>query len=121
MPVISTVANSEGAVYGLCASGSGGCTSCKANDNKTDTISRDGRDLRGTAGEGRCVRPASVLSGIRCRPNMPHIRQSMPDPGLGFQVKILDTFQVVRSFWGIGKETKPTLWMARPRWFKFEG
>ena len=33
----------------------------------------------------------------RCRPNLAHIRQSRPDSGLGFQVKVLKIFQDVPS------------------------
>ena len=34
---------------------------------------------------------------------MAHVRQSRPDYGLGFQVKVLDTFEIVPSLLGIGK------------------
>ena len=40
--------------------------------------------------------------GYRCRANMAHIRQSRPDSGLGFQVKILTPFHVVPSSLGSG-------------------
>ena len=36
-----------------------------------------------------------VKRGRRCRANMAHMRQSRPDSGLGFQVKVLQTFKVV--------------------------
>jgi len=36
----------------------------------------------------------------RCRANMAHVRQSRPYCGLGFQVKALDTLQVVPSSLG---------------------
>ena len=42
------------------------------------------------------------VSFIRCRANMEHIRQSRPDSGLGFQVKVRKTFQVVPSSLGSG-------------------
>jgi len=41
-------------------------------------------------------------SRIRCRENMVYIRQSRPDSGLDFQVKVLKTFSVVSSSIGIG-------------------
>ena len=42
----------------------------------------------------RCIRVrwrARRLSGVRCRANMAHERQSRPDPGLGLQVKMLSS------------------------------
>jgi len=33
--------------------------------------------------------PISNPTSHRCRANMAHTRQSMPDPGLGFQIKVL--------------------------------
>ena len=37
---------------------------------------------------------------IRCRANMAHIRQSMPDSGLFFQVKKLEPFEIFNPlFW----------------------
>jgi len=36
------------------------------------------------------------------RANMAHLRQSKTDPGLGFQVKVLDNFKVVPSSLGSG-------------------
>ena len=38
----------------------------------------------------------------RCRANMAHIRQPMPDSGLGFQLKVLQPFYVVSSLLGSG-------------------
>ena len=34
---------------------------------------------------------------VRCRTNMAHVRQSRPDSGLGFPVKVLKTFEVFPS------------------------
>ena len=39
----------------------------------------------------------------RSRPNMPQLRQPRPDSGLGFQVKVLHTFQVVPASLGTGR------------------
>ena len=39
---------------------------------------------------------------LRCPANMAHIRQSRPDSGLGFQVKVLKTLKVVPSLLGSG-------------------
>jgi hypothetical protein len=41
-----------------------------------------------------------LLSGVSYPANLAHIRQSRPDSGLGFQVKVLQTFQVVPSSLG---------------------
>jgi len=38
----------------------------------------------------------------RCRANMAHVRQSRPDSGLGFQVKVLKPFKVVPFSLGSG-------------------
>ena len=38
-----------------------------------------------------------LLRPGRRRANMAHIRQSRPDSGLGVQVKVLETFQIVPS------------------------
>ena len=38
----------------------------------------------------------------RCRANMAYIRQSRPDSGLGFQVKVVEAFQLVLSSLGSG-------------------
>ena len=38
-----------------------------------------------------------VQGHSRCRANKAHIRQSEPDCGIDFQVKVLKTFQVVPS------------------------
>ena len=46
--------------------------------------------------------PPSRVRGMRCRTSMAHTRQSRPDSGLGFQVKVLKTFQVVPSSLGSG-------------------
>jgi len=35
--------------------------------------------------------------GVRFRANMAHIRQARPNSGLGFEVKVLETVQVVPS------------------------
>ena len=57
-------------------------------------------------GSGQAVGRGVALQGEdRCRANMTHVRQSRPDSGLGFQVKIRKS-QVVPSslgsFWGGG-------------------
>jgi len=39
-------------------------------------------------------------SCVRCRANMAHMRQSRPDSGLGFQVKVLETFELASSSLG---------------------
>ena len=39
-------------------------------------------------------------SGTRCRANLGEARQSRPDSGLGFQVQVLEAFQVVLSSLG---------------------
>ena len=51
---------------------------------------------------------------VRCRENMARVRQSRPDSGLGFQVKVLETFQVVSSSLGndIGGAAAEMLGMA---------
>ena len=36
-----------------------------------------------------------ALESHHCRENMAHLRQSRPDSGLGFQMKVLETIQVV--------------------------
>jgi len=36
----------------------------------------------------------SCVTHVRCRAKMAHTRQSRPDPGLGFQVKVLETFKL---------------------------
>jgi len=38
----------------------------------------------------------------RCRANMAHVRQSRPDSGIGFQVKVPEMFQVVPCSLGSG-------------------
>jgi len=43
-----------------------------------------------------------VYGDARCRANMAHIRQSRPDSGLGFQTKVIVTFEVVPSSPGSG-------------------
>jgi hypothetical protein len=40
---------------------------------------------------------AERLQNLRPAVNMAHVRQSRPDSGIGFQVKLLKTFQVVRK------------------------
>ena len=42
------------------------------------------------------------LLSARCRANMPHISQSWPHSGLGFQGKVLKTLPVVPSWLGSG-------------------
>ena len=43
------------------------------------------------------------LARFRCRAKIAHIRQSRPDSGLGFRVKVLKTFEVVPSSLGSGR------------------
>jgi hypothetical protein len=38
---------------------------------------------------------------------MAHIKQPRPDAGIGFQVKVLKTFQVVHASLGIGSSAAP--------------
>ena len=72
------------------------------------------------------------MYSTRCQENMAHIRESRPDSGqsrpdssLGFQVRALETFDVVPSLLGSGPETAlsgPTrldsaLWHSRSRGF----
>ena len=40
----------------------------------------------------RILKALQVMNLVRCRANMAHIRQSRPDCGLGFQVKVLKFF-----------------------------
>ena len=47
----------------------------------------------------RCRRPPTP----RCRANMAHIRESRPDSGFGFQVKVLKTVYGVPSWLDSGK------------------
>jgi len=44
----------------------------------------------------------AYLTHNRCRANMAHTRQSRPHSGLGFQGKVVETFQVVPSSLGSG-------------------
>ena len=42
------------------------------------------------------IQAGTLFSSLpRCRANSAHIRQSMPDSGLGFQVKVLKTFKLL--------------------------
>jgi len=41
--------------------------------------------------EGAISEMQQVYSGARCRANVAHVRQSRPDPGLDFQVNVLET------------------------------
>jgi len=45
----------------------------------------------------------------RCRANMAHIRQSRPDSGLGFNVKVLGTLQFFPFSLGSGSLSLPVL------------
>ena len=45
---------------------------------------------------------------LRCRANLAHVRQSRPDYGLRFQVKVLSAFNVVRSSFGTTRGQKMT-------------
>ena len=53
------------------------------------------------------VNPGEAERG-RCRANSEHIRQSRPDSGLGFQEKVLHTFQAVPSSLGSGVPRRAT-------------
>ena len=59
--------------------------------------------------------PHPAPTVVRCRANVAHIRQSKPDFGLGFQVKVLESFTVVPSSLGRGLVTPwslpGTLWV----------
>ena len=54
----------------------------------------------------KVVSPFPLMSkeetGLRCRANMAHIRQSRSDSGLGVQMKVLRTLSVVPSSLGNG-------------------
>ena len=49
---------------------------------------------------------------------MEHIRQSRPDPGLHFQVKVLETFQVVPSFLESGEKRDPRVFNSAGECYK---
>ena len=51
----------------------------------------------------------AIVCPIRYRANMAHIGQSMPDAGIFFQGKILETFYVVPFSVGSGQ---PCCWVA---------
>ena len=61
-------------------------------------LSPEPEELPSRASRGFCE-----LRACRCRANMAHTRQSRPDYGLGFQVKVPKTFYVVPSSVAIGK------------------
>ena len=46
------------------------------------------------------------VAAPRYRANMEHIRQSRPNSGLGFQVKVLETFKV--ALYSLGSGTAPS-------------
>jgi len=46
--------------------------------------------------------PRVAIQGCCCRANMAHVRQSRPEYGLGFQVKVLKPFYIVPSSLGSG-------------------
>ena len=54
-----------------------------------------------------------------CRANVAHTRQSGPDSGLSFKVKVLKTFQVVPSSLGSGIVNSATMYSKKNflRWF----
>ena len=56
---------------------------------------------------------------LRCRANMPHVRQSRPDSGLGVQAKVLEPFSVVPSLLGSG--TRASGFRLRVPNFRFGG
>ena len=50
-----------------------------------------------------CTRRVQIQNSMyRCRANLAHVRQSAPDSGPGFRVKVLTTFEVVPSLLGSG-------------------
>jgi hypothetical protein len=66
------------------------------------------RCIKKNESETRRTRP------LRCRADVAHIRQSGPDSGLGFKVKVLSKFQVVASSLGSGEYPRPRLWSRNP-------
>ena len=66
----------------------------------------------------RCSASVQGFDPGRCRANMAHRRQSRPDPGLGFQVQVLETFQVVPSSLGSGLCTAPRTLQPPPGPFR---
>jgi len=51
--------------------------------------------------------------------HLAHIRQSRPDSGLVFQVKVLETFEGVASLLGSGASTRCThKLISRGSWYK---
>ena len=54
-------------------------------------------------GGAMCVRSMKPQPPTRCRANVAHVRQSRPDSGLGFQVKVLNTLQGVPFSLGSGQ------------------
>ena len=55
------------------------------------------------AGGGVASSMVKRVASNRFRANMAHTRQSRPDSGLGFQVKLVKPYQVVPSLLGSGK------------------
>ena len=53
---------------------------------------------------GSLPRSVTPISTHRCQANMAQIRQTRPDSGLGFQVKVLKTFEVVPPSLGSGTQ-----------------
>ena len=54
-----------------------------------------------------------TITPNRCRASVEHVRQSKLDSGLGFQVKFLESFQVVSSSLGIGQSQMTALSASR--------
>ena len=69
-----------------------------------------GNPLHGGPAKKICEGPSQhempENSERRCRASMAHIRQSTPDFGLGRQVKVAETFQLVPSSLGSGRPTE---------------
>jgi len=74
---------------------------------------------------GTCFFAWEYMVASRCRANVAHIRQSRPDSGLGFQVKVLKTFKDVPSSLESGacRQISGGFWQASlgptPRGFLF--
>ena len=56
-----------------------------------------------------CDLGADDISGLRSRANMHHIRQSRPDSGLGFQIKVRHSLHIDPSELGSGSKTNALL------------
>jgi hypothetical protein len=65
--------------------------------NRSDSSAAEIQKLRQVTSPLLRLRPNGGAPGSRCRANVAHIRQSRTDSGLGFQVTVLQIFQVVPS------------------------